>query len=82
MAGLRTEVLFHSGDQGLTRHALNATARLMPRGDSVFARPKESRTSQFQSHRVIDALVAAAMVHGTAVEVNGEEPLTPLMAFA
>jgi phage terminase large subunit-like protein len=82
MAGLRTGSLFHSGDVGLTRHALNASARLMPRGDSVFARPKESRTSQFQVSRVIDALVAGAMAHGTAVQVMGEEPQVPLVAFA
>ena len=38
-------MLKHSGDPGLTRHVLNATVRIMPLGDAVFARPGLSRTT-------------------------------------
>jgi hypothetical protein len=63
MAGLRAATLFHSGDRGLTSHALNAIAKVLPGGDARFARPSESRTvtDGLQRRRVIDALVAAAM---------------------
>jgi phage terminase large subunit-like protein len=61
MEALRERWLWHSGDEGLTSHVLQAKARLLPGGDTRFERPKESRTVR----RVIDALVAAAMVHTT-----------------
>jgi len=67
MEALREGWLRHTGDPGLTSHALNATARLLPQGDTKFDRPKESRTvrDELARRRVIDALVAAAMVHTT-----------------
>lgn len=64
---LRNGWLHHCDDPALTRHVLNATIRLLPRGDAVFARPAEARRAQNADLRVIDALVAAAMVHSVAV---------------
>jgi hypothetical protein len=69
MEGLRLGWLKHSGDPGLTQHALNAIARMLPLGDSRFDRPVQSRLGQEQDRRVIDALTAASMVHSTALRV-------------
>jgi phage terminase large subunit-like protein len=82
MEALREGWLKHTGDVGLTRHVLNANARVLPGGDIVFARPKESRTtSQMeQERREIDALVAAAMVHSAAALQT--EPAVPLVSWA
>jgi phage terminase large subunit-like protein len=66
MEALRRGWLTHSGDPGLTRHALNAIARRLPRGDYVFERPVASRSAKDQNRRRIDALDAAAMVHSIA----------------
>ena len=68
MAALRQGWLKHSGDEAMTRHALNAVARVLPRGDAVFERPAQSRSSGEQDRRVIDGLVAAAMVNDAAVD--------------
>jgi phage terminase large subunit-like protein len=74
-AALRSGHLFHSGDPALTRHVLNAVARVLPGGGVRFDRPRQSRAASLQPGRVIDALVAAAMVHGTmAGHVEVEEP--------
>jgi phage terminase large subunit-like protein len=70
MAGLRERKLWHSGDRVLRRHTLNAVERVLPQGDSCFARPSSSRQGD-QSGRAIDALVAATMVHHVA-QLNGE----------
>jgi len=71
MKALRAGVLKHSGDPGLTRHVLNATVRIMPLGDAVFARPGISRNTNagLRDRRQIDALVAAAYAN-TAVAAN------------
>jgi phage terminase large subunit-like protein len=66
MEALRMGWLHHAGDPGLSRHVLNATARLLPGGDSRFDRPAEARRSGEQPRRVIDALTAASMVHSEA----------------
>jgi phage terminase large subunit-like protein len=66
MEALRKGWLHHSGDAGLTSHALNAIARVLPLGDAVFDRPSQTRISAEQDRRVIDALKAAAMVHSFA----------------
>jgi len=68
MAGLRHGHLLHSGDAGLRQHALNAVIRLLPGGGAKFDRPSPSRNASKQNVRVIDALVAAAMVHSVASE--------------
>lgn len=68
MEGLRTGVLKHSGDQALTQHAMHAVERILPAAGSKFERPADGgRMTSSQPLRVIDALVAAAMVHSIAV---------------
>ena len=71
MEGLRGGKLWHAGDAGLRQHAMNAVARLLPDGRAKFERPSSVRTGPRQDMRVIDALVAAAMVHSYAVESQG-----------
>jgi len=63
MEALRNGWLYHTGDPGLRQHALNAIARALPNGKARFDREKKARKSDDQDRRVIDALVAAAMVH-------------------
>jgi phage terminase large subunit-like protein len=84
MEALREGWLKHTGDRGLTSHALNAVARVLPQGDTKFERPKESRTvrDELQRRRVVDALIAAAMVHTTAAaELNVEAEPEPMLAY-
>ncbi len=79
---LRQRWLWHSGDEGLRRHVLNAVARVLPSGETRFARPRQSRqvSQATQRARVIDALDAAAMVHTSAVgELGDNEDL--IIAF-
>lgn len=66
MEALRSGWLKHSGDRALTQHALNAIARVLPFGDAKFERPSQTRSAGEQDRRVIDALVAAAMVNAVA----------------
>jgi len=73
MEGLRTGVLHHSGDQALKDHAMNAVVRLLPAAGARFDRKADMRMAEGQNQRVIDALVAAAMVHSTAVAELGNE---------
>jgi hypothetical protein len=73
MEALRQGWLRHSGDRELTRHALNAVARVLPQGDARFERPTQSRKSvEQQDRRVIDALVAAAMVHSVCASNSND----------
>lgn len=68
MEGLREGWLHHSGDAGLTSHAMNAIARTNRLGATVFDRHSPQRTAgAAQDLRVIDALDAAAMVHAQAM---------------
>lgn len=83
MEALREGWLHHTGDPGLSRHVLNAVAKMLPRGDVVFERPRQSRTvSRDHDRRVIDALMAAAMVHCIATAAQGPPDLEPMVAFA
>lgn len=82
MEALREGWLQHTGDLALTRHALNAVAQVLPRGDICFARPSESRASSMQEMRVIDALIAAAMVHTYRAAELGVVTFEPMVAFA
>ncbi len=67
MEALRLGWLKHTGDQGLTSHALNAIAKQLGPGMVRFDRPSSTRaTASEQPQRVIDALTAAAMVHAVA----------------
>jgi hypothetical protein len=49
----------------LTRHVLNAVAKVLPGGDIVFERPSSSRggSEHVQEMREVDALDAATMAH-------------------
>lgn len=76
MEALRNGWLFHSGDAEFSKHALNAIARVLPRGDARFDRPSQTRKSSEQDRRVIDALTAAAMVHAQA-SVKPEPVVVP-----
>jgi predicted nucleic acid-binding protein len=80
MEALRNGWLHHSGDEGLTTHALNAIAKVLPYGDSIFERTHQNRISPDQPRRVIDALTAAAMVHWQATVAP--EPLEEAPIFA
>lgn len=80
MEALASGVLKHSGDPGLTQHALNAVVRTTPSGDGRFDRPAEARIASDQDRRVIDGLSAASMVHGVAVGMPEPEPI-PEPAF-
>jgi phage terminase large subunit-like protein len=82
MEGLREGKLHHTGDPGLTRHALNAVAHVLPLGDTRFERPAKGQNRRDQPRRVIDALVAASMAHCTAVEELGRKETVPLVALA
>jgi len=66
MEALRNGWLRHAGDPGLTQHALNAEAKVLPFGDARFDRPSQTRQGGDQDRRVIDALIAAAMVNAQA----------------
>jgi hypothetical protein len=52
----------------MTRHTLNASVRVLPRGDAEFSRPVQSRWASEQDRRATDGPVAAAMVNNHAVE--------------
>lgn len=73
MEALRNGWLHHAGDAGLTKHVLNAIARILPQGDTRFDRPARTRHAAGQDRRVIDGLTAASMVHSTAVAGIVEE---------
>lgn len=75
MEALRVGWLHHSGDSALTRHVMNAVARMLPGGRSRFDRLLQGRESN-QEQRVIDALVAAAMVHAEYAHPAKAEPKT------
>lgn len=75
MEALRHGWLRHSGDSGLRQHAFNAIARLLPDGGAKFGRISETRQGGNQDARVIDALVAASMVHSLAVEHHATTPV-------
>ena len=83
MEALRNGWLRHAGDEGLTQHALNAIARVLPFGDSRFDRPADSRrgSDELQARRVIDALTAASMVHSFAATYVPEPVGVPLVAW-
>jgi phage terminase large subunit-like protein len=66
MEALREGWLKHQGDPALTTHVLNAVARMLPSGGAMFERTSSSRSASGQDRRVIDGLVAAAMVHSAA----------------
>jgi len=81
MEALRSGWLKHSGDADMTQHALNAVARIDRFGAARFDRAAATRGGGPQQElRVIDALIAAAMVHAQA-SFQPEPDLEPLVAF-
>jgi Phage Terminase len=80
MEALRQGWLRHSGDAGLRGHALNAVTKLLPGGGAKFGRASETRMGGNQDMRVIDALVAAAMVH--SVRCEPAEPVYRSVGFS
>ncbi len=72
MEALREGWLHHTGDPKLTRHVLNAVAKVKTEG-TRFDRPSQTREGGNQDMRVIDALIAAAMVHNAAAAELGVE---------
>lgn len=68
MEGLRSGRLKHGSDAGLTKHALNAIARVDRFGVARFDRPSPTRHGgPEQERRVIDALTAGAAVHAQSL---------------
>jgi phage terminase large subunit-like protein len=68
MRAIRERTIGHSGDREFRRHVLNAVAKVGAGDRKRFDRPASSRNAKFQDRRVIDALVAAAMVLTTSVD--------------
>lgn len=66
MEAVRNGWVRHPGDPQFSEHVLNAVARLLPDGRARFDRPSQSRSGSAQRRRVIDALIAAAMVNRSA----------------
>lgn len=64
---VRNQRLVHPFDGEFTEHVLNAVAKPLPDGRARFDRASSSRAQAGQRRRVIDALIAAAMVHSVAV---------------
>jgi phage terminase large subunit-like protein len=67
MEAIRNDRLSHPRDPVFTEHVLNAVARVLPDGRARFDRPSASRAQDGQRRRVIDALIAAAMVLSVAI---------------
>lgn len=79
MEGLRGGMIRHSADPALTEHAMNAIAKPLGGGRFKFERKSSSRNAKRQARRVIDALVAAAMVN-SASSAPAEPPARDLPA--
>ena len=75
LVDLRAGNIEHSNDSELTTHVLNAATYKQANGNKRFVRPKESRSAKNQDDRVIDALIAATMIHYAMYQVP--EPPTP-----
>jgi phage terminase large subunit-like protein len=73
-AAIRERKVRHPRDPKLTRHVLNAVEKRTDDGRWRFV--KENK----QSRKVIDALIAAAMVHNVAVE-DSQVSAEPLVAW-
>jgi phage terminase large subunit-like protein len=73
MEALGNRWLRHTGHRDFRRHVLNAVAMRLPGGKHRFDRPSSSRRDpRRQERRVIDALTAAAMVHGEMAAPQSE----------
>lgn len=63
MEAIRIGLLCHPHDELLTSHVLNAVAKPIYHDRYRFERIHQSRAASLQDRRVIDALVAASIVH-------------------
>jgi phage terminase large subunit-like protein len=72
MEGLRGGSLRHPRDPEFSMHVLNAVAKPTQDGRHRFDRPSESRAASEQDRRVIDALIAGAIVHSVLVAEQAE----------
>lgn len=83
MEALREGWLEHPHDLTLTSHVLNAVAKPVLNDRFRFDRPRHVRQARGQEMRVIDALVAAAMVHAAAIADHSavEEPAMNVSDF-
>lgn len=81
MEAVRNKRFRHPRDPEFTEHVLNAIAKTPPDGRARFERPAQSRSQTGQRRRVIDALIAAAIVHNVAVDESAE-PSLPMAAWA
>jgi phage terminase large subunit-like protein len=68
MRCIRERTIRHTGDREFRRHVLNAVTKRGEGDRKRFDRPQQSRNAKFQDRRVIDALVAAAMVLTTSMD--------------
>jgi phage terminase large subunit-like protein len=78
MEAVRNGWIRHPRDPEFTEHVLNAVARMLPDGRARFDRPSTTRAASGQRRRVIDALIAAAMVNRLAFSDSGSD--VPLIA--
>lgn len=75
MEAMRNHRIRHGRDDEFTEHVLNGVAKMLPDGRARFDRPSASRAQAGQRRRVIDALVAAAMVlNVTVAEFDAPAP--------
>jgi phage terminase large subunit-like protein len=82
MEAIRTGAIRHCDDPEFNRHVLNAVAVMLPGGRSRFDRPSQSRTDKRQrGRRVIDGLIAAAMVLSVAVAESTRKPVDRSVYF-
>lgn len=63
MEAIRTGVLEHPHEPEFTRHVLNGVAKIVTHDRYRFDRVSVSRAARMQDGRVIDALIAASIVH-------------------
>ena len=74
MEAVRSGWIEHPHDPEFTRQVLNAVARGENHDRYRFDRPSTSRRARFQDHRVIDALIAASIVHWQQVKTFQDQP--------
>lgn len=74
MEAFRQGWLRHPGDKEFTRHVLNGVDDMGSDGVTRFGRPSSSRNAEKQDRRVIDALIAAAMVNSVAAAQPSKSP--------
>lgn len=75
MEALREQWFAHPHDEAFTRHVMNAIAKPVSHDRYRFERPNPSRAASKQDRRVIDALIAASIVHWHMTAGLGEEDL-------